>query len=752
MVSGKWLIWTIRHRNPFENAAVSRPDWPAGMRSVPIHGLDAPSAPIIAGSPESLCRVVYVIIFDGSTEKTKRTECGCYKTDDAVYNTTNSTGVAWACRLFALFLILLPAPLLGAEIRAFKLTGVKGELGFGYELNDLETKSADGTTTFERRPTSEQELTVTTSSYAFHPNLLEMELGGGMRFVQESLENEKGSNDRKESLYSFSSSLQFLKYKPYPFRLYYDQRNPTHSVGLADSLTTEAKSYGLDAQLRNPLVAFPVQLSARHNESSGEGKGTVIDDTVDSVLLSISGSISDLGTTSLDFTHVSQESASGSQNLPIQATQQDTQGMAWDTKLTFGEQRNINFLSLVSHDINEHSDLEKREDSRLGAFVDWDHDKTLRSFYRYNLTSSAIGEARSTNHDLSFIVSKNLTEEIDLSGGLEGSREKGRDFEKESYGLNADLDYNTDVTERLSFGAGYGLGYTRHAQSSEESQFQETGESHVLSGLTPALLENEFVAPGTVVVSNLARTQTFIENIDYRLRIVGSETRVERLVSGSIQDGQTVLVDYAYESGGTFDYDQLNQSVSLRLTFDRAYNLYMSYFKNEESLVSGRSARPLYTRERMRVGADGRHDLGMTARFRWQLELEKQNETLRPFTREAADADLTVSLPFVTGFANLYSRYEHIDNELSEEDTELTRYGASLSALLGLRSRVTLDLSVERDEGRAIPRETKEATLAYVWRWRLLTFSLDGKYGLEEQGGYSREKTTIYARLTRQIR
>ncbi|MCU7905648.1 MAG: hypothetical protein KZQ76_07250 [Candidatus Thiodiazotropha sp. (ex Epidulcina cf. delphinae)] len=692
-------------------------------------------------------------IFNGSNEKAIITGCSCRHEKEADCLSANNSEVADFIGLsVALFLLLAPAFSLGAELNVFRLTGVEGAVKLEYSLDDLEVTGVDGGTSFERRPVSEQEVTLDTRSYVFHPNLLEMELGGGMRFRQESLEKDGGSNDGKETLYSIASSFQFLRRKPYPFRLRYNQRNPTYTVGLADSLSVEEKNYGADFFLRQPLVTFPLQLGAEHRETRGEGRDTIIDDTTDSVSINVSGNITDDGTTHFGFSDTHRESASGSLNLPLQATQQDTRGLSWNTDFTFGENRNISFMHTLSHDINEQSNFDTREDSRFLTYLNWNHDEALRSFYRYNVVSSAIAKTRSTSQNLSFGASGDVTEEMDIGGTLEGSREKSSKLDKISYGFKSHLGYKAELTDRTSVSAGYNLDYTFNEQDGDQSGISETGERHALSGLLPATLANEFVAPGTVVVSNETRTQTFIENIDYRLRIVGSETRLERLLSGNIADGQTVLVDYVYETGGEFDYSQLNQSIGLRFSFDNNYSFYMSYLKREETLEAGVSARPLYSSDKARVGTEARLDLGETMRVRWLLELEKQNDELRPFTREAADLDLTIALPFLSSFANLNTNYEQVDNELSTEDVKLVRYGASISAQFGLRSRMNFDLSLEKDTGGEILREIKRANLVYLWQWRLLSFSLDARHSLEEQGGFSREDSSFRATLIRKIR
>ncbi|MBL0125667.1 MAG: hypothetical protein IPP88_24395 [Betaproteobacteria bacterium] len=103
----------------------------------------------------------------------------------------------------------------------------------------------------------------------------------------------------------------------------------------------------------------------------------------------------------------------------------------------------------------------------------------------------------------------------------------------------------------------YSVRYDQRTQTASGAKTAIVGERIVLNGTAPAALLQARVTAGSVVVTNASRTQVFIEGIDYVLTIIGNSTRVQSLLSGSILDGEAVLVDYLFDIGGTYANTEL---------------------------------------------------------------------------------------------------------------------------------------------------------------------------------------------------
>jgi hypothetical protein len=657
-------------------------------------------------------------------------------------------GVGWVP---AILLLFTPRLSLGAELDFFRMTRLGGSLELGYSVEDLEVTRVDGVDTHQRRPVSEQKLEIDSQSYVYHPNLLEMILGVGVEYKTEDIETNSGSNKNKQTLYSFNGEFDILKEKPYPVRLYYNQYNPTSSVGLADRVTHENKDYGMLLSLKDPLVSFPVFFRASHSESKGEGGGTTIDSEYDYQDLRILSSGFKNISAHITLDHSRKRSGSGSINLPMQSTVNEKYGINFGSTISFGENKRHTLFNKISYDIDEFKGLTRTEDARFYASLNMEHKDSLKSRYRYNIekTKNDDLETESKNENITIGLLSDISENLSFTGDLEATDEETQGFNKNTIGVRSFFRYKSELSELLSINSSYLYKYKLSEQVSDVNQLAVTGEMHLLDNLHSIVLNNVFVAPGSVVVSNRDRTQTYIEGLDYLLTVVGAETRLERLLSGNISDGETVLVDYSYETGGTFTYGLTNQALTAGFTLYKNYRFSVGYSKQEESLEEGLPIRPLYTTETAYASTDARHRLTRTIGLSWRLAVERERGELRPFIRKEADINLSTALPILNGFANLHSRYENVDNELSDEDVNLTLHGVSLFVRTGFRSRASLKYSVEKDTGGTIPRKVKRAEVDYMWRWRLLSFRLKGEYDLEEQGGASRQDSSVYLTLIR---
>jgi len=683
------------------------------------------------------------------------TDTGCHIpvfTKALHYEQAGTAAVVYYLLVLGFLLMQFQTLAVAAEIKAFKLTNFSGSLRLGYSLTDRDVEYANGGGVSERHPILEQEVMLNSMSYIFHPNLLEMELGGGVRFSQETLESKQTSNEVRNELYSFNTKFNILKNKPYPLQLYYNQSNPSMSVGLTDSLTLEEKDYGVNFSLLAPLVSSPMYLYAAHRETTGEGFDTIVDDTTDTAVFRISTNLGGYGNGQFGLSSTTTNSGSGSMNLPIQESRSDTKSASWDSRLLFGPEDSIKLVNSITLTRDEQSNSSDRDDGRFYINLDWDHSNNLRTFYSYNLARTKYDYDKITNQNLTIGTLKTLHDVLSLTTSIAATNDTSEGFEKKSYGVDGNIAYRDELNARWRINSGYSLLYRVNSQNTDVSVTTIRNESHVLNGLGSVALNNEYVLHSTIIVSNSTHTQIYEENVDYDLTRVGAETRLARRASGRISDGAEVLVEYAYESGGSYDFDELSQSLNLGYTLDNRHRFHMNYMLRRKILREGHPDNFIESSKRIRLGTDSRIPLSRTTSFGWKLDLEKQIDDLKPFTRDAVGFNLRTVLPWLTGSLDLDSRYDHIDNEDSENDLRLTRYSALVSARLGMRSSMGLELAHERDTGGETPNTTRYAILNYTWQRRLLGFSLEAKYGTEEQGDFSRSDTMIKADLVRKIR
>lgn len=648
--------------------------------------------------------------------------------------------------------IIIPSKGHCVNINAFELTDVEGSIRLGYSLTETEVNQADGNDISETRVSMEQELNINTRGYVFHPNLLEMELGAGFLSGQDKHKSNYGTLDSENDYYDFSGRFNILKNKPYPISLYYIQKNPKQAVGVADSLNIKSEDYGMLFSLRSPLVNSPVSLYVDHTQSKGESSLSVIDDTRDSITLKISTNIGDIGSGHIAMSNISQTSGSGSRNLPLQLSKNESESISWDGKVSLGDEQNIDISNHLIISNRDQSNAPDRDQVTFYNHIDWKVDDDTETYNTYNFSGIDYDEMESVNQNFVIGAIQRYGDPLALNGSVDVTEEKNLGFKRSSYSFNGGAVSQIQVSERWISSLGYSVNFRSSSQETVESTISVFDEIHTFSGLASISLIHEYVVSGSVTVSNESHSQDYVENIDYRVITVGSETRLERLISGNIADGQTVLISYEYETGGTFDFDELKQSFNLRYSLDHRYNFWLLYSTSKQIHQSGIPLHAMESVQNYRAGTDAQVPINEVSDFGWKMEFERRIEDIRPFSRSSIDLNLNSSLPFYAAFMSVNTGYQQLDNELSPNDIRETYLTTNISARTGRGGTASFELTYTKDKGGEAEKNSSYAKLNYAWTRGRLAFSISARYSKEEQDLTSRENSMIEASLTRNFR
>lgn len=275
-------------------------------------------------------------------------------------------------------------------------------------------------------------------------------------------------------------------------------------------------------------------------------------------------------------------------------------------------------------------------------------------------------------------------------------------------------------------------------------------ERITLSGTSPVELRNANVVSGTIVVRNLSQTQVFAEGQDYRVVIVGNTTSIQRLLGGSILDGETVLVDYDYRPGGTVKYDSLGQSYSASATLLRYLTMFARYHNRSSSILGGTPTQPLNDISAVEVGADIHYPLGRGWAIGGEVRHTDHDEDIAPYVRDYYQAYVEVPMPGTARF-RLAAYREKTDNANSPEDVDLVRYTADVQTRLRGSVYGMVNAEHERDTGGTLERKRDSQSLGVYWNYRRVRFTMRAQHLEETQGAVRREDTTVRAFLTREF-
>ena len=637
-----------------------------------------------------------------------------------------------------------------AEIESFKLTGVDGYVTLQY-VQDQQTTDQPGKAPRSRQAQSgfRNEVFVMTHSYVYHPNLMTLDLGGGPILHSESFTGDTGEARARGALYNLTARATLLRDKPYTGSLFFSHLNPTVSVAPGQVLTQENTRYGFDFSLLAAASPVPVQAGFVRSHSRGRGTDRLVDDRSDQFNLGASRSYGALGSTQVQYQTSHQASQSGSQNLPIQSSTADNQSVNVDTRLQLGDKRQYDLANLVSFNRQGYAlgagALPELKDGRFMLDLRARHSNKLHSHGSYNYGHSSQGDLDSVTQAASAGLNYWPMTGLETSFGARGDNNRTRQFSARSHSVDGSFRYE----QPLPIGVGqvsYGVRYDSRAQQAQSSQTGVLGERITLSGIAHISLAHSHVIAGTPVVSNAGRTQIFVAGVDYLLTVVGNETRVQRLIGGSILDGEQVLVDYAYDVGGTYAYHQLDQTLSLNWNLSRYANGYFRYFTSAPRLASGSPSFPLNDVRSSTYGlrADLPFNPGLPITIGGGIEFENRHETVSPYQRMANDLYIQTDEPlFGLGNVRASLRRSRIDYTIAAQNSDVRGYDLRYWSRHWFGIDLSAALSAERDDAGLIPRHRSDGSIGVQWQERRFTLSSSLIRTREIQAGVERNRTTF---------
>lgn len=630
------------------------------------------------------------------------------------------------------------------EITPFRLTGIDGYVLVDYLRDGLSSGASD-----QKQANLREEIFVMSHSYVYHPNFLTLDIGGGPIRQDSSIDSSGAQTSSGNTLYNFTGRASFLRDKPIRGALFYDHLNPTVSVAPGEIMMQENNRYGLDFSMSGSSIGFPLNLGYVHTQTQGSGAGRILDDQLDQFNFNISRSFGALGSSSLQYQAADQASRSGNLNLPIQAATTSSQGLNLNTRLQFGDAQQYDLLNNISFNSRRYSLAlgNQTDQSDFGFLLDFrarpSRRLSLYGTYNQNRNDQGITNVvtQSLASGLSFIPYPDL--ETDL--GIRMEQNDSDQYALHSRALDGSVRYKFSLPlGKLQ--ASYGAKYDQRDQQATNPLVSVLDEQHTLTGTNQVSLSKPHVVTGSVVVTNLTQTQTYAENVDYLIVVVGTETRLQRLASGVILDGEDVLVDYTYDIGGSYASTQLDQTLNLNWNIARNIDAYFRWFDSSPDITSGVSTFQLNKVRDVLLGmrAEVPLDFGLTVGGSY--ETEDRNETISPFKRGAGDIFLQTAAP-VFGLANmrLTGRRSRISYDYSSQDVDLAGYELRLWT-----RRFGIDLngvaSYEQDLGGPTPRKRQDASANAVWRERKVTVTASFVYSHELQGDYVRDHSMF--RLT----
>jgi len=659
----------------------------------------------------------------------------------------------------ALLSIMLPVFVSAEEdVAIFRLTNVQAFIELLYRKNVINNQATGIETAIDDvRP--QIEIGMFTNSYIFHPKLLQINFAGSLlsdrhdisreQFSLATSETTRSGSSQKQVLLNLDATLQFLKDKPFPTTFSYLRENPVVRTGLEGSFTQTTERYGVDFQLRDVL---PVSLSINAFRDSFFGKSLdrIVDFSSDRVTVKSRKSFSSGDRIALNYEISSRNSRNGDPRRTIQETLRRSQNLALTSNWRLGSRDQLHIDQTASFNRRDNPDV---TDINLTPRFRWLHSSALQSRYLYSFSQSERPESMVKNRTEMASAALHYSPKPTLSGFVRATADRSAETDRllqNAYGLTSRGSYKK-TTKAGQLNLSLGLGYQRKDRESLVTQISIIEEAVVLAGTTPISLSRDFVIVDTVMVRNETGTQTLIEGVDYRLIEIGSQTQIERLLGGSILDGETVLVDYEAETGGTFEYSQINQTMNVDFKFAKYHSVFVRYRNNKQTLESGFSTLPFNSVETVEIGLREQLPLRWSGlQLYGEARYLRQDEDINPYKQKSILVSLQAPLPHRLKL-NVSASRNIVDNLNSVEDADMTVFNANLIWQAKRNLTVKAEGYYDKDTGGTILRSRTEAKLSAQWRYRRISVGMDAKYEKQQQGELKSDNYELWLKIRREL-
>lgn len=631
------------------------------------------------------------------------------------------------------------------EIAPFRLTGSEGHVEARYLSDDILSSGPVGGLGLRTRQSNvTEEIFLMTHSYVYHPSLLSLDLGGGPVFDKSHSDVDGVVTDSKRPLYSLSARATILRDKPYTGNLFYERHNQTQPVGPAQAILAQNTRYGGTFWHRNPTLV-PLQVDLTRTENHAEGARQIIHDRTDQLHVKLEADLADMGMSTFQYVGTRQDSASGSAGLPILASSGISNRANLDTRVKFGARSehdlgNAIGLSTSRYTFGPGSLRERAElkDFNFGLDLRGRHSHQLQSFGRYDFRTSKQNDQETTSHTAGAGVSYYLNPELSGTLGARAEDNRASQFSAALYAIDGTAQY-LRILPVGQLTLGYNFSYSQRDQQTTAFQVRTIGERVTLAGTTFTTLGKQQIISGSVIVSNLTRTQIFVEGQDYVLSQIGLSLRIQRLIGGNILDGQEVLTDYDAAVGGSYAITQLDNSVNLSWTYRSYFSVFARHLHSTPRLVSGAPTAPINPVESTIYGLRADFPLPVLAQdllLGASAERENRRETILPYQRESYEAYAQAESPLV-GSGNIRIGTRRLQVDYANHPAramDLRAYDVRLQSRLAYDIVLSVEATRERDTGTPVVRERSFASAKAQWRQRKLSLTVDLTRAQDVQG------------------
>ncbi|MEW6601812.1 MAG: hypothetical protein AB1499_12645, partial [Nitrospirota bacterium] len=588
----------------------------------------------------------------------------------------------------------------------------------------------NNTTTFSER------LDIQTDGWVYHPALVEFDITLSPEWEQITEQGEDtDKNESRTFLQGYDAQFVFLQYKPYTITLFGNKRLSTLNSNFAQRSKIESDTYG--ARLNLKYEVLPTVLNYTHFESEQSG---FVDSTTtkDEVRLNMRYD-KNLGSTRIDMVYSDVLDSARLSELSLLSKEASVQNVY---SFPFGARATL--TSSAGYRDRESNMYLERGMNWYENLI-WTHKRNLSTNYNlqyesYDLEDSKRREYQAFDFQLNHLLYENLTTSVHA----DTSKNHNESGQEVSYRTGLDWGYTRKISGgSINASMGHSYMIVDKKPNLNSSMSEVRGEVKSLSGNTVVFLENRNVETASVRVIEKkpdgSRGQTYIENTDYVITVIGDSTGISRKTGTTIiPDGAEVFLDYEYISEPPFDYGVFEGTYGMSLNLWNSVKLNYRLIRSKQKFLRGVKPETLrrYNNE----------FIGMEYKWKWSttsVEYNDVSSTERP-TEGWKVTELLLFRPTDKIYLTLsagggVTRFKNLG---SDNDTEkFQQYRASYQMMLSQRQRLEIENFLNRTSG--VINKTQEAGFSSIYEWGYNIYKGQIKYTIANEKNMTSRETFI---------
>lgn len=631
------------------------------------------------------------------------------------------------------------------------ITAVRRELEFNARYREQNQKSKVGRGALSTEEMLfEESVRLEVEGSVYHPNLFEFTLSGLFGLLQqdfdETFDDRRRTSSDDGDIYEFEFEGLFLKKKKYPLSAYARRYRILEPRAFLSSLQTTTSTYGFTWQYVDEKMPTSLQLNYTEVEidplDPEEGEG--LQENF-SVRFDTQYRFSDRNI--LTFIYEHEDVREEPFELDFKSDE-----FRLEHDLIFGERGRHRLESEISYfDQRGTFDIQRfrwREILRL------QHTDDLKSWYQLEYLDRDQGSLSG--------VEPIGEEQWYFAGTLEHQLYESLYTQLFAFYQTQRFDSGLDI-DRMGFQPSFDYrkknpwgelqaDYTFRIQKEERDGGGLSGEvldeRQTFMDPEPARLSNPNVSVASIFVTAEDRITVYRAGDDFIVRRVGDFIELERIPTGNILEGETVLVDYVFLVPGDFDLDTERHLFGIRQRFNFGLTPYYRFRKQNQD-ISPKDARGI-TPDDIEAHVGGAEwDIGP---LRLTAEYEDQESLINPFTAVRATADYTHRFEF-GGVGRIRARWSDVDRRGDQDrQTEFWtvegRYRQRVGTTFAIETSV---LYREEDDSESGNDSGVDLDVTVEWNVRQTEVRVTYEYGRFDDDFSENDNQSLFVQLRRQF-